>query len=332
VPTFSTKAFWELTAAMEEDDLGCAAAACLTASAGRHQHSQHTAPAAQQQVLQQQQPAVQRPQLKQQQQQQQVLLSSPSLQPKYAALKDTSGFRRLQTTPGTAMFSTVLNSMPDDDDTDEEVTEGYSDDDLDQPAAGPGSSPRGFAAVLQQELQGQLGATAASREGGPAGTFGVPKDVPAAEAAASPGHSNSLVLGSSRSSRQHTSPTTAALAPTAAATSGVVFFNQHGLAGDALVSSAAAGGEASTVAHAAVEPAISSPGSAAAPAEGDAEQFLVACLQPGVVQALAVLVHADILPLCSEDGSGTAHCMLCAFELDCPASPDDTHQAVCTLL
>jgi hypothetical protein len=58
----------------------------------------------------------------------------------------------------------------------------------------------------------------------------------------------------------------------------------------------------------------------------------VACLQPGVVQALAVLVHADILPLCSEDGSGTPHYALCAYTLDGPASPDDIRQAVCMLL
>jgi hypothetical protein len=300
-PTFSTKAFWELTAALEEDDLGCAAAA-HTATAGKHQHSQHTAPASQQQVLQQQ-PAMQRSQPHHQQH----LLSSPSQHPKRAALKDKSGFRRLQTTPGTAMFSAVLNSVPDDDT--EEETEGYSDDHEEQPGAGPVSSACGFAAVLQQELQGQLGAAAAA-----AADTGIGSAIPsrghalvlAGEAAPAIGYS-SLVLGSSRSSRQEASPTEAMQAPTAAAAAaaaGVAIINQHGPAGNSTVTSEAAVNMTSAMAPPTAQAAASSPGSTPAPAEGDTERFLVACLQPGVVQALAVQVHADILPLCSEDGSG----------------------------
>lgn len=278
--TYSTKAFWDLTAAMEEDDQGCAAAACLTASAGKQlqQCSQRTAPAAQQQVLQQQ-PVVWR-QLHPQQQQQR-LMTSPSAQHKQHSLKAGSGFRRLQTTPGTAMFSSVLNGMPDDlADRDD-----CSDDDQGQQPGADGLT-RGFTAVLQQELQEQLAAAK--------GLVHVPAGVAAAPA-------NISSLGSSCSGLQDVSPTRAALAPPAAAAAAATAkasSHQNSLAGQALGSSAAAcvGSQA--------QDAAGSPGTFTTLVEGDTERYLVACLQPGVVQALAVLLHADILPLCSEDGTG----------------------------
>jgi hypothetical protein len=329
---YSTKAFWELTAALDEADLGCAAAACLTASAAKQEKpcSQRTAPAAQQQVLQQQ-PVVWR-YLQPQHQQQQYLATSPCAQPKQGPIKAANGFRRLQTTPGTAMFSSVLNSMTDDlADSDE-----CSDEDQEQPDA---ENSHGFTAVLQQELQEQL-AAAAAREGScSVGAAAEPEHMPAAVAAPSVNIGSSHSLGRSRSSQQDVSPTAAALAPppaaaAAAATAeatGIIcsgqtteaINHQHSLAGQAFGSSAAA--YISTEAQATAQSAASSPGSTTTAVEGDAEQFLVACLQPGVVQALAVLLHADILPLCSEDGTGKPHavhaCSAAIFDMQCMCVP-----------